>query len=165
MKSLIIGVGTLLLSIFVYLSVSDIKQLERNSSNLRYACEELSATGALYNDKTEYGNGRLVFNRTESIKAIEDQLKTLLNTDALFVPLSNSYWTDKIQYKVYFYDDIDLASGPKLFVDPDTGFTQTITKPTVIVTVNAGKGRFHFPAIATTYKGIRTAAHEWGAYN
>ena len=78
MKTVIVGIGTLILSIFVCLCVQDVKTYQRYNQDLRFACEELSATGAIYNDKDEYANGRMVFNQSEGNKAIKEQLKNML---------------------------------------------------------------------------------------
>lgn len=163
MKPFIIGVGTLILSIFVSLTVSDVKTYQRYNFELKYACEELSATGSLYNDNEEYSNGRKIFNQTEAEKAIREQLKSMLTTDDFLKPLHNSYWTENIELHTYYIDDSN-TTFPYLFVDPLTGYTVTFTMPAVAVTINAGNGRFTFPWLFDTGQAIRSASHEWKEY-
>lgn len=162
MKSVIIGFATLLISIFVTLSANNLKTYQRYNYDLRFVCEELSATGSLYIDMQAYAEGRLVFNRTEADKAIREQLKELLNTDDALVPTAGSYWQDPIVLKVYYFDDSNTDYMSTRFTDPDTGYSQIILHPTVIVTINAGRGRFFFPLVNAP--AIRSAAHELKAY-
>lgn len=126
---------------------------------LKYICEEASASGSLFLNNSEYSNGRIVFNQTECDKAIRAQIINLLRLDDSMIPKSNSYWTDTIKYKVYYFDDSN-TSYPYLFKDDDTFFTQVITDPTVIVTINAGKARYRIPLFKNTENFIRSAAHE-----
>lgn len=163
MKTVIVGIGTLILSIFVCLCVQDVKTYQRYNQDLRFVCEELSATGTLYNDKNEFSEGRMVFNQVEANKAIKEQLKSMLRTDDSLSPLHNSYWTEQIQLYTYFVDDSNTAF-PYLFTDPITGYTKTLTSPAVIVTINAGVGKFSFPAILSPGPSIRSASHEWEDY-
>ena len=163
MKSVVIGVGTIILSVFVFLSVSDLKIYQREHQDLKSVCEELSATGALYVDMNAYAEGNMVFNHDDATLAIQEQLKSLLSTDDSFTPLPNSYWRDDIDYKIYFWDDSN-STFPCLFTDPDTGYTVTLSNPAVIVTINAGSGRFHFPEISGAGNAVRTASHEWQQY-
>ena len=102
----------------------------------------------------------MIFNKTESIKAIEEVIKVHLNLDDNFMPLHNSYWTEKVTYKAYFYDD-NNCTYPYLFTDDITGFSYVIRNPTVVVTINAGKARYSLSFIKSNSDNIRIAAHTW----
>lgn len=141
----------------------DFNMLQEYYHNLKYICEDAAADASLYYDVEEYSLGRKVFNQAEGIKAIENQIRNSMHLDSNFVPMENSYWTEKVSYKVYFYDDSNTVY-PYLFQDQDTMYTKAITSPTVIVTINAGPGRFRLPFIPR-YQMIRSSAYEWKQRN
>ena len=160
MKPLFITVSTVLLCVFVMVAVQDMKQNEIQNYKLRYVTEELSVTGTLFFDRYEYSQGRKVFNQVESLEAMEHQIKDLLRLDDDLNPFNDSYWTERVSYEVYFFDDSNTVY-PYLFTDDDTLFTFVVTQPACIVTVNAGKGRYRIPMFQNSGDNIRSAAHEW----
>lgn len=63
--------------------------------------------------------------------------------------------------KFYFFDD-DYVVGPvKKFTDPDTGYTISIESPQVVVTINAGPGRYTLPFLKNNSKIIRSSSYAW----
>jgi hypothetical protein len=160
MKPMIVGISIILLCCYVFIFWYDLGEARARNYELKYAASEVSVSASLFLNLEEYSNGSKVFNRIEGNKAIDNQLRKLLKLDESLNPLPKSYWQDTISYKVYYFDDSDTVY-PHLFKDSYTGFTYTITSPTVIVTINAGRARFRLPAFQGGAPVIRSAAHEW----
>ena len=175
MKIFIITVAVVILYSFTVVFTQDYRQAQRNSYRLKYVCEELSATGASFFDREEYSDGYTVFNTEEGIRAIGDQLTNLLSVDSSMMPAANSYWSKSIEYKVYFYDDSGIC---KIYTNgsPDreevfaygnshkddwTSYDMVISDPTVVVTINAGPGRFRLKFLDPIPDIIRISSHEW----
>lgn len=159
MKTVLFAFPLLIICI-MFFSFQHDSNLNRHYLNeLKYVCEEASVAGTLFIDNNSYSDGRIVFNRSESIRAIEEVIKYHLNLNDDFTPKPGSYWTDKITYKVYFYDDSNTVY-PALFSDIDTGYTHVIKSPTVIVTINAGSAPYHLSFLKNDVN-IRSAAHAW----
>jgi len=174
-KIFIITVAVVILYSFTVVFTQDYRQAQRNSYRLKYVCEELSATGASFFDREEYSEGYTVFDTEEGIKAIREQLISFLSVDSDLAPLDNSYWSKNIEYKVYFYDDSGIckvyANGSpereEAFTYGDqhkddwTSYNTVISDPTVIVTINAGPGRFRLIFLDPLPDIIRSASHKW----
>lgn len=109
MKVFIVTVAVVILYSFIVVFAQDYRQAQRVSYRLKYACEELSSTGASFYDQEKFGEGYTVFNTEEGIKAIKDQLTNLLSIDSNLAPVSNSYWSKNMEYMVYFYDDSGIC--------------------------------------------------------
>ena len=160
MKPFIIGVATLLFSIMVYSFTHDFMQNKYYYKDLKYVCEESSIAGSLFINTNDYRDGRIVFNQSEALKAIDEQIKGMIRLDNSLQPLINSYWVDKIIYKTYFLDDSN-TTYPYTFIDPDTNFTKSVVGPTIVVTINAGKARYNLPLFKNNANNIRSSAHTW----
>ena len=90
-------------------------------------------------------------------------------------PVANSYWSKNIEYKVYFYDDLGICKvytngSPDreeafnygdLHKDDWTSYNTVISDPTVVVTINAGPGRFRLRFLDPLSNIIRSSSHEW----
>lgn len=160
MKTFIIGIAILILSIMIFSFQHD-SNLNRHFLNeLKVSCEEASVAGALFVDETEYSEGHIVFNQVESIRAIEAVIKETLYLNDDFTPKAESYWTQQVSYTAYFYDD-NNTTYPELFTDSDTGFTYVVKAPTVIVTINAGSAPYHLDFLKNLGTNVRSAAHTW----
>ncbi len=159
MRDMLFGIAFLLVYTISTVFQQDYNLNQRQLEKVKFVCEEASASASLYHSKTEYAEGREVFDQAEGKKALEDQIKTLLYLDSSFIPTASSYWRDKANYKVYFFDDSN-TTYPYVFVDPDTGYTRTITDPTVVVTINTGRPRYRLSFITLT-DTIRSSSHEW----
>ena len=123
----------------------------------------------------QYSEGYTVFDAGQGIKAVEAQLTNLLSVDGSRSPISGSYWTDTLHYKVYFYDDLlekneytdgsltgtDSFSYPYSHNDGWTAYNTIITCLTVIVTINAGVGKFRMDFLDNLPDVIRSASHVW----
>jgi len=174
-KIFITALAVILLYTFTITFTQDYRQAQRNSYRLKYTCEELSASAATFYDREQYSDGYTVFDTDQGIKVIEDQITNLLSVDSKRIPLPNSYWTDTLHYKVYFYDDslirkvytdgvltsTNSFSYPYPHVDEWTSYNTIITCPTVVVTINAGAGRFRLKFLDNLPDMIRSASHEW----
>jgi len=174
-KIFIITVAVVILYSFTVVFTQDYRQAQRNSYRLKYVCEELSAAGASFFDREEYSEGYTVFNTEEGIKAIKDQMTSLLSVDNSMTPVANSYWSKNMEYKVYFYDDLSICKvytngsleREEAFTYGDshrddwTPYNMVISDPTVVVTINAGPGRFRLKFLDPLPDIIRSASHEW----
>jgi len=174
-KIFIITVAVVILYSFTVVFTQDYRQAQRNSYRLKYVCEELSATGASFFDREEYSEGYTIFNTGEGINAIKNQLTSLLSVDSGMTPVANSYWSKNIEYKVYFYDD---SGTLKVYTNGNPGreeaftygdfhkddwtlYSIVISDPTVVVTINAGPGRFRLKFLDPLPDIIRSSSHEW----
>jgi len=174
-KIFIITVAVVILYSFTVVFTQDYRQAQRNSYRLKYVCEELSATGASFFDREEYSEGYTIFDTEEGIKAIREQLTSLLSVDSNMAPVGNSYWSKNIKYKVYFYDDSGICKVYKngnlerekaftygdMHKDDWTSYNTVIPDPIVVVTIDAGPGRFRLKFLDPLLGIIRSASHEW----
>ena len=175
MKIFITTLAVIVLYSFIITFTQDYRQAQRNSYRLKYACEELSATAATFYDMEQYAEGYTVFDTNQGIKATKDQITDLLSVDRNGNPLSGSYWTGTLHYIVYFYDDSLIMkvytdgeftssksfSYPFSHEDRWTDYNTVITSPTVVVTTNAGTGRFRLKLFGDLPDVIRSASHVW----
>ena len=179
MKNIIMGFATVLLYIVVIFTSFDSKMMLEMMNETRFMTQELSATGTLYIDYGAYSGGDIIFNYEEGLKAIDSQIQKFMKLDIDKKPLAKSYWQDDVTYKVYFYDDTrelkvyenGIIVGQEAFnyvdkkhVDELTGYTMIIAKPTVIITINAGRPRFRLKLMqenASSTDILRTGAHVW----
>lgn len=160
MKAFIVGWAIVILGMnwLVYKQDSDMHQ--EQMMRLKNVCQESAAAAAQYYIKEDYKNGKYVFNRTEGIKAAEDVIKYNLKLDNNFNPLPNTYWRDKVTYTITFLDDSN-TNYPYLYTDPSGMLTHTITTPTVVVSINAGRTRYR--QLSVQPDAFRVSAHSWEA--
>jgi len=159
MKAFLFGIAAFFLGLFIWLFCHDYNLHHMHYIQLRTAAEESSVAATLFTDPQEEKEGRIVFNQVEGHKAINAMLKSMLKTDESLNPVEGSYWQDKITYAAYFFDDSN-TSYPQTFIDPETGFRFVVQRPSVIVTVNAGKARYTIENTVDNTANIRSAAHE-----
>jgi len=174
-KIFIITIAVVILYSFTVVFTQDYRQAQRNSYRLKYVCEELSATGASFYDLEEYSEGYTIFNTGKGIGAIRNQMTNLLSVDNSMTPVENSYWSKNVEYKVYFYDDSGICkvytngnlekeeafAYGYLHKDDWTPYNIVISDPTVVVTINAGPGRFRLKFLDPLPDIIRSSSHEW----
>lgn len=175
MKIFIITVAVVIVYSFTMVFTQDYRQAQRNSYRLKYACEELSATGAAFYNLEDYSKGYTIFNTEEGNNAIKDQLTNLLSVDSSLTPVDNSYWLEPIKYMVYFYDDSGICKvysngsfeREEAFTygsaheDDWTSYNTVISDPTVVVSINAGPARFRVKFFDSIPDIIRSSSHEW----
>ncbi len=175
MKVFIITLAVIVLYTFTIIFTQDYRQAQRNSYRVKYVCEELSASAATFYDREKYSEGYTVFDTIQGMRAIEDQLTNLLSVDGNRIPTSGSYWTGTLHYMVYFYDDslvlkvytdglltsTNSFSYPYSHTDEWTSYNTIITCPTIVVTINAGVGRFRLKLFDNSFDLIRSASHVW----
>lgn len=137
---------------------ADYRLMYREDVDLKFYAQEAAAAGAQYFDVTKYGEGQLVFNQEEAKKAIEYMIQKNLKLDSQFRPQKGSYWTDQIKYKAEFFDDSN-TTFPYLYSHESTYFTQLLTDPTVVVTIDAGRPRFRL--YGDPPRMLRVGAHSW----
>jgi hypothetical protein len=130
---------------------------------LRTAAEEASVSATMFIDPQDESEGRIVFNQAEGQKAIKAIIKTMLKTNDSLIPVEGSYWQNQISYNAYFYDDSN-TTYPYYFTDPDTGYRFTVNRPSVVVTINAGKARYTIKGVIDETQNLRSAAHEIVGY-
>ena len=175
MKIFIITVAVVIVYSFTMVFTQDYREAQRNNYRLKYVCEELSATGASFYDLEDYSKGYTIFNTEEGIMAIKDQFTNLLSVDGSLTPVDNSYWSERMQYKVYFYDDSEICKvydngsfeREETFTYGDshkddwTTYNTVISDPTVVITINAGSARFRLKFLESLPDIIRSSSHVW----
>lgn len=180
MKPFIVGVALIILLLFTLIFEIDYYDYRIESQNLKYCADEASASAALfyesynYNNEIEFEGGYKVYNESDGIKAIEKVIQVYLATDYSLNPKHNSYWTSPISYNAYFFDD-DLVcsvykngikksefrfSYPYLFEDELLGYNKSVSKPSIIVTINAGVNSFRLDFL-NSRDVIRSSAYEY----
>lgn len=163
MKAFLFGLAAFIFSLFVWLFCHDYNLNHMYYMQLRTATEEASVAAAMFIDPWEESEGRIVFNQAEGHKAIKAIIKSMLKTNDSLIPVKESYWQDQIVYNAYFYDDSN-TTYPYYFTDPETGYKFKVNKPSVVVTINAGKARYTIKGIIDETENIRSAAHEIVGY-
>lgn len=154
MKYLIIGVAVAVLFCYVLVYNEDHRAAQRYNNELRFVAEEAAAAAAQYFNKEQYGLGKYQFNQAEGIKAAEYVIKKNLLLDNDFNPLPESYWTEKVSYTIEFFDHLN-TTFPILYEHQASNYSLALGDPTVVVTLNAGKGRYR---LLDTPDMIRTSA-------
>lgn len=183
MKNLMVGTAIILVYIIVTTVAFDSKMMVEKIDELGHISKELSATGALFLDyKKGYAEGELIFNDPEGIKAIDGQIKELMKLNSDYSPLDNSYWQSNIKYKTYFYDESGICrvyenkelkdefkfDFPYLHKDNDLDYKETIAKPTVVVSIDAGIPRVRVKSIQEELKNkriIKASGYTWEEYS
>lgn len=154
------GACSLLLSIMFFLFMHDYNMNKQAIENLKFVCEEASVAGSLFIDNEQYGEGKIIFNKIEATKAIDAVIISMLNLQTDMTPKSNSYWREKIERKIQFFDNSN-TTFPCDFIDSDTGYYILMRGPHVIVTINAGKPRYTLSLLKNGPDSIRSSGHEW----
>ena len=171
MKAFIVLTAAFFLNLLFLIDTQDYNMHERYMMKLKFVSRETAAAAAQLYDAEAYSEGRKVFNRSEGLKAaqyiVENNLKvgstswgSQITTEfghkyeGVAAPLEGEY-ARAILITIEFFDD---ASANNKFSEDDDFYIeydhdqyyQTITEPSVAVTINAGKPRYRlFPPIAT----------------
>ena len=173
MKVFIVTLAVVILYTFTIVFNQDYRQAQRATIGVKYVCEELSATGSLFYDVEQFGDGLTVYNTEQSMVAIRDQITHLISFDSVRNPIPGSYWTDQMNYIVYFYDDLlerkiyingDLSSSedftyPYSHLDLWTNYNYIVNDPVVIVTINAGIPKYRYPFLNEIPDIVRSSSH------
>lgn len=174
MKPLISGIAIILIILIMVVFQIDNYNCRLQSSFLKYCADEASNSASLFYDEFEFSNGQKIFKDKEGIKAIENVIKNYLKTDNDLFPLSQSYWSEKISYTAYFFND-DLScivykdgvkintfnfEYPYLYTDTKLNYKKTVGQASVIVTIDAGKGRYRLN-LSSKPKCIRSSGYEY----
>ncbi|QSX04913.1 hypothetical protein JYG23_09435 [Sedimentibacter sp. zth1] len=180
MKPFIVGLALCILLLFLIVFQTDNYNCRLESQNLKYCADEASASASLFFDNisvenaNDFTSGYKIFDEKEGIIAIERVIQVYLKTDSSLLPTLKSYWEDKINYTVYFFDD-DLICNvytngiktdsfmfnyPFLYTDELLYYNKTIAKPIVIVTINAGKSRYRLNFISQITI-VRSSGYEY----
>lgn len=158
MKILIWAFPIVVLMTLVLVFQEDFNQLHRQTMKLKFHTQEAAAAAAQFFDLNDYGQGKLVFNQEEAVRAAEYVLQHNLILDEDFSPRTDSYWQEVVRYEIEFYDESN-TNFPYLYEHASTYFTLLLTAPTVIVTVDAGTPQLR---LWNDSRGImRTGAHTW----
>lgn len=175
MKSFLMGIASFIFAMYFFLFLHDYNINKYYLEELKFTCEEASAAGSLFINWKEYGEGIIVFNYTESEKAIYNVIATKLNYDLNqdtfeMTPKENSYWKGNIEVDIVFYDqsnlsdsNVELPENGENFPIPETEkFTgqRRITEPSVGVKINAGKPNYKLKYLNIN-DNIRSSGHAW----
>lgn len=165
MKPFLMGIATLIFSLTFYLFIHDYNGNKLANNELRIVCEEASVAGSLFIDLEKYSEGQIVFDQGQGDAAIRDIIIESLKLDESLSPKANSYWSDPIRYEVYYFDDSNTTFEPpyRSFKDGliEEDIEIIIKEPQVIVTINAGKGRYTLPFLRNLGDNIRSSSHSW----
>jgi len=114
-------------------------------NHLKFVTEEAAAGAAQFLSLDKYGEGYVVFNKSEGIKAVEEIIKSNLKLDDNLAPTDKTYWvSNKVKYDVVFFDD-DNSTFPKVYdyTLPDGKQKEFIINgPSVIVSISPGKPKY-----------------------
>ena len=163
MKAALFGIAAFVFSMFIWLFCHDYYLNHNQFMQLKRTAEEASVAATMFINPQQESEGKIVFNQPEGHKAIRAMLKAMLKTDDSLNPTEESYWQDQITYNAYYYDDLN-TTYPYTFIDPQTGYSFVVNRPSVIVTINAGKARYSFKGVVPDEENIRSAAHEIVGY-
>ncbi|OEF99445.1 hypothetical protein BHF71_09035 [Vulcanibacillus modesticaldus] len=158
MKAYIIGVAMFVVFISFTIFQQDYNLYQEHLYNLKFVAEESAASAAQYIDVDNYAEGKIIFNRLEGIEAAEYLIIKQLKLDKNFMPLSNSYWHERIDYRINFFDESNSVF-PFLYENSENNFVLTISNPTVVITINAGEPRYRLFNSLTD--AIMIAVYEW----
>lgn len=158
MKVFIFTIGMVILYVLFLTYQTDNNTFTRQLEHLKYVADECAASASLYYEKEQRSNGYTIYLKDEGIKAIEYILESSLLLDSSLDPLIDSYWLDRVEYDVYFYDNSNTKL-PYLYIDTRTNYQKLITEPTVIVTIES-KPRFRLNFL-NQQRAIRTSAYEY----
>lgn len=158
MKSYIIGTALFIVFMIFTFFQYDYNTHQEQLYNLKFVTEEAAAAAAQYIIDAEYANGNYTFNCDEGIIAAEYIISQNLKLDDNFFPKENSYWQEQIKYEIIFFDDSN-TTYPALYENNNKTFALTVTQPTVIININAGKPNYIF--INNSPDVISISAHEW----
>lgn len=170
MKWFLIGGAMFILCLSFTIFQNEYDRHHLEAEHVKFTAQEAAAAAAQYFVDTEYAEGRYVFNQAQGILAAEHIIKNDLELNDKFEPLPGSYWTEKVTYTIEFFDDKTITNMgtctgyPCLYTHPTTDFVLTITQPTVIVTIYAGKARYTTLGLFEQPQVYRTGAHEWKSY-
>lgn len=162
MKQFILGIAIFFISMLFTIFHQDYNLHQEHLFNLKFITAETAAAGAQFIELEEYKEGGLVFNQEEGKKACEYIIQKQLSLDEDMNPSIDSYWQGQIKCTIEFFDDSN-TTFPFLYSRDNGNFTLTITEPTVVVVLNAGKPRYRL--YNNTSDVIRIAAHSWKGRN
>ncbi|QSX05475.1 hypothetical protein JYG23_12430 [Sedimentibacter sp. zth1] len=174
MKAFIVGIALIILMTLMLVFQSDNYNCRLETENLKYCCEEASDSASLCYTEIHDKKGYKIYDEQEGIRVIERTIKNYLKTNENLEPIPKSYWTEKINYTAYFFDDDKTCSiyrngakikesvfnYPFLFTDEELQYKKSISSPNVIVTINAGKSKYRLSFIKPK-DIIRSSGYEY----
>lgn len=174
MKPLISGIAIIIIILFMLVFQVDNYNFRLQSNFLKHCADEASNSALLFYDENEFKNGKKIFKESDGIKVIEHVIQSYLKTDSGLAPLNESYWTDRISYTAYFFND-DLTCNvykngiktetfnfnyPYRYTDEEMSYIKSVAKASIIVTINAGKVRYRLTFSAKPIC-IRSSGYEY----
>ncbi len=174
MKPLIVGIALIIVILIMLVFQIDNYDYRLQSNFLKFCADEASNSASLFYYENEFKNGLKIFNEADGIKSIEHVIQNYLKTDNGLTPLRESYWSDKITYTAYFFNDNLSCSVykngvktdsfnftyPYLYTDKELNYKKSVGKASVIVTINAGKINYRLSFIAKPIC-IRSSGYEY----
>jgi len=151
------GMGAILLSVFVLVTMRIDNQIGQYDMRLKITATHASHAAVNFEDRVQYGEGFIVFNQPESIQAIDAVIKTELFLDDTYNQ-PHKLFGSPLTYEYLFYDDSN-QTFPYTYTDAVTGYTDTMGGPSVVVRINAGPAtRLLF---GNTHDIIRVSSYEY----
>lgn len=174
MKTLIISAGLLAIWLMFSNFQTENNKYIRFQEDVKYQVDELANVGAMSFEEEDYSKGFFVFKYNENINNIEQVLKLNLNLDASLTPKNNSFFSKKVNYYVYYFDDSKIARKYKNgalietfsydygyeFTESLNGYKHKINNPSVVVTLDIGEPKFTNEFVKTSNLA-RTSIYEY----
>ncbi len=130
-------------------------------NHLKFVTEEAAAGASQFLSLDKYGDGYVVFNEPEGIKAVEEIIKTNLKLDNALAPTDKTYWkSSHVKYDIVFFDDSNTIF-PKVYnyTLPDGKQKEfLISGPSVIVSISPGKPKY---SLFHANENYRVAMYTW----
>ncbi len=168
MKEFIVGAALVIMLATSFVISVDINQYLEHTATFENCIVDTANGASLYFDKTQYGNGFMVFMDSDVVSAIEDMLEYTFDTNGTeYLPDFDTFeytitiYDDSLQKRVY-EDGVLDSTTPFTYgvVDRDgKGIDREIKSPTIILYVNAGHPRMMLNALRN-----RVSVHESAAY-
>ncbi len=176
MKPLLVGLAIIVLYTMFLVFQADNNLYLLKVNEVKATADDCSEAASLYYDTDVYQSGKKIFNQSKGNAVIKYLIEKNLKVDGNLDPLENTYWQNTLDYYVAYIDDSGyitryhksnltqkepFAYGT-LYVDSIADYNKVVAEPMVIVTIDAGQGRFRLELPGNQHiQAIRSSAYEY----
>lgn len=176
MKPLLVGLAAMILYTLFLVFQADNNLYLLKVNEVKATADDCSAAASLYYDINEFNKGKKIYNQSEGNKVIKYLIKNNLCVNDELKPIENTYWQDTLDYYVAYIDDSEyitryhnqkmIRKSPfkygDLYQDDTANYNKVITEPMIIVTIDAGQGRFRLNLLNNDHiQAIRSSGYEY----
>lgn len=176
MKPLLAGLALVILYTMFLVFQADNNLYLLKVNEVKETADDCSEAASLYYDKNEYLTGNKYFNQSKGNEVIRYLIEKNLRLDNSLNPLENTYWQDTFHYYVAYIDDSGYVTSyhnttliekkpfafGTLYEDKIADYNKVISEPVIIVTIDAGEGRFRMKLLEHQHiQAIRSSAYEY----